>query len=212
MSPQMLLTHFLEQFAHKLSELYTSGHFTDQWLLDGRYNKDSRLHARLWGALIGAAPPGYVPNVELLVHTPGRGERSFKPDLIICNSADKQEMMIELESTNSSDQRVIYRDIDRLSYVARLEEPPRLALLITVLPSQPVSYLPMYDGLPAAKRAQRRKNPYAFHVDDYLNALDQLLSSNIPFSVAWANLDVNGLYLEFWNGRYQRRRIWKTKP
>ena len=212
MSREKLLPHFLSLFAKRICKLYNSHHLSDQWLTDGRYNQEGWLHARLWGAMTKAVPDEYVANLEVLVHTPGRKEKSFKPDLTICNSKDEREMIVELESTNSSDDRVIYRDIDRLKYVANLEKAsrPRMALIITVLPSVPVTYLPMYDGLSKDKRAERRGNPYAFHHRNYLCALEQL-RSNIPFSVAWANLDVDGLYLKFWDGPYKRRRFWPTR-
>lgn len=205
-----LIPLFLERLAQKLRMLRRTGHFSDEWLLDGTYNSAGRLHGRLWGAMIQAVPDGYVPNVEERLATPGYCSSSFKPDLIVAGPSDELEMMVELESTNSSDRRVIYRDIRRLCYLAEAERHPSVVLLLTVLPSAPVKYLKMWDNLSKKRREERRSNPYAFHCEAFASALDGLLTRGLDLSVGWANLDLDGIRLEFWDGRYERRRFWPT--
>lgn len=208
---------FLERFAQEVRALRKTGHFSDDWLLDGTYNHGGWLHGRLWGAMVRAVPEGFVPNLEVRLQTPGAAYGdSFKPDLVVCGRRDGRDdalcMVVELESTNSSDDRVVQRDIDRLRFLQEADDCPGTALLITTLPSSRVKYLPMYKGLAPnspEEREKRRENPYAFHRKEILAALDALPRTKL--SIAWANLDTDGVRLEYWNGRYERPRFWPTR-
>jgi hypothetical protein len=209
-----LVPEVLAGLASRLRGLQDSGHFNARWVTDGAYNRGGWLHARVWAALVQSIPPGFVPNLEARLPTPGRSETSYKPDVVVCDAANRVTLAIELESTNSSDDRVVLRDIDRLKYLAKAaaEERPDGVLLVTVLPSRPVVRLPMYDGLSPASvegRARRRANPYAFHRDAFLAALREATNktSNV-ISVAWANIDVDALRLEFWDATYKKRPSW----
>ena len=209
---ETLVRGILDNLSSDLRGLRRSGHFSDEWLLDGSYNRGSWLHARLWGALVRAVPKPWVVNIEARVHTAKGPESSFKPDVQICDDQDHVELVVELESSNSSDDRVVYRDIERLKCIRDFEDGycPKCALLLTVLPSQRVKNLRMWGDLDDAQRGERRSNPFAFHRDSYIEALERLSAKGCPFSVAWANLDVDGIRLEFWDGTYQRRPFWPT--
>ena len=208
-----LVPEVLAGLASRLQRLQESGHFDARWVTDGAYNQGGWLHARVWAALVQSIPSGFVPNLEVRLPTPGRSETSFKPDVVVCDAADRIVLAIELESTNSSDDRVVLRDIDRLKYLAlaAAEERPVGVLLLTVLPSRPVVRLPMHGGLSPAsveERARRRANPYAFHRDAFLAALGAAAKTSNVISVAWANIDVDALRLEFWDGTYKKRPSW----
>lgn len=189
-----------------------SGHFGAQWLTRGDSNKAGWLHGRVWAALTQSVPKGYVANSEVRLSTPGGPGTSFKPDLLVCDGADSPILAVEFESTNSSDRRVLTRDIARLPFLATVEtgERPAGVLIITTLPSQPVVGLPMYAGLSPgtpAGRALRRMNPYAFHKASFLQGLKRA-SHGSALSIAWANLDVDAIRLEFWDGAYKKRPTW----
>lgn len=208
-----LVPDVLDGLASRLRGLQQSGHFDARWVTDGAYNHGGWLHARVWASLVQSIPSGFVPNLEVRLPTPGRSQTSYKPDVVVCDAADRIALAIELESTNSSDDRVVLRDIDRLKYLAKAaaDERPAGVLLLTVLPSQPVVRLPMYDSLSpasAAERARRRADPYAFHRDAFLAALDAAKKTSNGISIAWANIDVDALRLEFWDGTYKKRPSW----
>lgn len=210
-----LVPEILAALAERLRALQASGHFDARWLTDGRHNEGGWLHARVWAALVQAIPAGYVPNLEVRLPTPGRSESSYKPDVVVCDADDRLVLAVELESTNSSDDRVVLRDIDRLKYLANApaDDRPAEVLLLTVLPSRPVLNLPMHAGLsPASRdaRARRRMNPYEFHRDAFLSALASTAktTSKEGIDIAWANIDVDALRLEYWNGTYKKRRSW----
>ena len=105
---------FLGEFGQELAALRATGHFSAEWLVDDSHKRGGWLHARLWAAMVRA----------VLLHMPGASwGRLFKPDLLICGPDDTPELVVELEPTNSSDGRVVQRDIDRLRYLARRPEP-----------------------------------------------------------------------------------------
>lgn len=205
-----LVPELLGGLAERLRSLQGSGHFSAAWLTDGSHNKGGWLHARLWAALTQSVPQRFVPNLEVRLSTPGRQESSYKPDVVICDRADRLILAVEIESTNSSDGRVVYRDIDRITYLSKApaEERPLGVLLLTVLPSRRVINLPMYDGHCLEERERRRNNPYEFHQGEYIAALDAARVKCAPLSVVWANIDVDAIHLEYWNGAYKKRRNW----
>ncbi|GEM_PF-6588661 len=203
-----LIRNFLKQFAQEIVALRKSGHFSDDWLLDGRYNHYGRLHGRLWAAMVRAVSENLVPNLEVRLQ---KGKRKFKPDLLICGRKDVPKLMVELESTNSSDWRVITRDIPRIKYLAQADGYPSSALIITVLPSEHVKYLPMHGDLTREEKAKRRKNPYEFYRDKFLRSFKNLIKAQSTISVVWANLDLDGIRLEFWDRVYERKPFWSIQ-
>lgn len=207
-----LMPAILAGLAERIRDLSGSGHFDSRWIADGGYNKGGRLHARLWGALTQSVPVRFVADLEARLPTPGRAEgSSYKPDVLVCGASDRPLLVIELASTNSSDSRVVGRDIDRLRYLAKAqsERRPLAALLLTVLPSLPMVNLPMYGIREPGERRRRRRNPYAFHRYAYLDALRATRDACAPLSVAWANVDVDAIRLEYWDGAYSRRPTWQ---
>jgi len=203
-----LVTELLQNFATELDALGKSGCFSSEWLLAHTYNRGSRLHSRVWGALVAAVPHGYARDIERRLQTPDRSQRNFVPDLVISTNDSIADLVVELESTNSIDQRVVDRDIDRLRYM----DGASAFLLITLMPSQRVAGLKNYFGLPRDQQARRAVNPYAFHRDEFIRALDEardrLKDGRKHMGLGWANVDVDAVRLEYWNGEYSKRRTW----
>src|SRR5262245_18170546 len=98
---------FLAAFAEQLNHLARRRLLTQDWLLKD-WNASSWLHARICGALVRAVPPLYTPMID--VKWSGR----FKPDLCICDEADRTIGVVEYESTNSSDERLVVKDLKHI--------------------------------------------------------------------------------------------------
>jgi hypothetical protein len=206
---------FLDNLAAEICALRRAGQFTDEWLLDGKWNQGSWLHGRIWGAMVRAVPRPFIPSVENRLWLGKNDGDSFKPDLTVFDpwAADKIKLMVELESTNSSDLRVEWRDIERLSGLAlsTARERPEGALIVTMLPTKPVKNWPQFDGLGKDKVLKRNANPYEFHKEGYLKALASAWDKQLPFSVVWANIDTDTIRVDFWDGKYDRSPSWPTK-
>ena len=59
----------------------------------------------MWGAFVRSVQPPLAPTVQM-----ARG-RSLRPDLRIMGGHDQMVAVVEYESTNSSDERLVDKDI-----------------------------------------------------------------------------------------------------
>jgi hypothetical protein len=207
-----LVTTFLGNFASELGVLKRSELLSEEWLIDGAWNRQSWLHGRVWAALVRAVPRRYVPNIEISLPTPNSAQSSFKPDLLVCDAENTLKLMVDLESSNTSDHRVLDRHLDRLRALCDVEaeERPEIALILTIMPSSPIRNIPFYGKPTEEQRRRRQSNPYAYHKEDYLQGFEAFSRDKPPISLAWANLDLDGVYLEFWDGRAKKRPFWPS--
>lgn len=208
-----LVTTFLTNFASEIAVLKKSNHLSRAWFLDGDWNRQSWLHGRVWAAMVRAVPRKYVPNIEISLPTPDGPQGSYKPDLLVCDTENRPKLMVDLESSNTSDLRVVERNLPRIRSMANAPETdrPEIALIMTIMPSAPIANVPFYGKPSLEARELRQKNPYAYHRDLYLKALREFTRSNLGISIAWGNLDVHGVYLEYWDGRGDQRPYWPTE-
>ena len=125
----MTAIDFIQSFAEQINLLADRRLLTWQWLLDGSYNKYSRLHARIHGALVRSVDASYIPLVEV------KWNRSFRPDVCVADDQERDIGVIEYQSTNSSDERLTY-NVDSFeraifAYKPTPEKLPRWWLLLT---------------------------------------------------------------------------------
>src|SRR5262249_36461328 len=121
---------------------------------------------RIWGALVRSVPPLFTPMVDV------KWSGMFKPDLCICDEADRTIGVLEYESTNSSDERLVVKDLRHIedAILAELRQgqvQTRWWLLISTLPNRRVEWPRFYDWgedtLPLVKsRSKRDENPLAY--------------------------------------------------
>jgi hypothetical protein len=208
---------FLAAFAEQLNSLADRGFLTQDWILKD-YNDCSWLHARIWGALVRAVPLSCTPNVDV------KWTGDFRPDLCICDERDKVAGVVEYESTNSSDERMMEKDLQHfeaeiLAEVERGENRTPWWMLISTLPDRAVKgwrFYSGYEGYPPTEksRARRNENPLAYYrngVAEWLGAMCNRLRTSaggkMPSKVVWANLDEKSLSVLSVNGHRPKQRI-----
>jgi hypothetical protein len=120
----MKVEDFLCSFAGEINDLADRKMLTWAHLLDGSWNKNSWLHARMFGALVRSVNRPYIPMVEVFWN------QGFHPDLCVVDLQDVTIGVIEYESTNSSDERIVAKDLAHfesaiLEYKTRPVELPK---------------------------------------------------------------------------------------
>lgn len=207
---------FLDRLAQELHGLAVQGQLPSTALTSGSWNRYSWLHARVWAAMVRAVPAPFSPMIDV------RWNRSFKPDLCAVRTNDQTEAVIEYESTNSSDERVILKDLEHFEkaiceYSHGGGEPlPESWVIITSLVNGPVSRWPWYspgynsrhDAPPAAKsKATRDANPCAYYelgfVTEFALAWNRIVThfGSVPqTNLIWANLGPDGIRVRSHNG------------
>jgi len=149
-SKRLDLDAWLTAFAARLGELGNQKMLAHDWWTTRKALPYSWMHARIWGALVQTAAAGYVPMVD------GRWNGGFKPDLMLCTSGEQTAAIIEYESPNSSDERLMLKDLRHfqsaiLEYVDRgvkqyaahkgwEEQLPGDWIVISSFPHEPVDW------------------------------------------------------------------------
>jgi hypothetical protein len=215
----MTVADFLSCFAAEINELADQNLLSWDSLLDGRWNGNSWLHARMFGAMVRAVRRPAFPMVEV------KWNGGFVPDLCLVDGRDKVIGVVEYESTNSSDERLVGKDLEHfeaavLEYQNVVADLPGWWLVISTLPRCPVRRWPWYadkkvigwnictDYPPAVKsRESRNANPLAYYEDGLHTAFAESVSriatafgGSCPTTVIWANIDGNALSVMNVNG------------
>lgn len=216
----MLKTIF-DTFAKEMQVLFQRGHLSKNWPIDGRDNQQRWVHAMICGALAKSAPDDCIPMIEPTL------SEGFRPDLVYLNHRQEKVAVIEYESGNSSDERLMAKDFTHYeaeiaSYRDRKKHPgeaswvlPKLWLIISTLPSRPVQHWPWhgYNNLekypPIGKdRVLRDTNPFAYY-DQALTEWSAATWHKVAHSIGqaatdielvWANIDGYSITVESING------------
>lgn len=216
-SEQLDLDMWLTTFAARLNVLGSQQMLARDWWTTRKALPYSWMHARIWGALVQTAPDGFVPMVD------GRWDGGFKPDLMLCTRGEQTAAIIEYESPNSSDERLMLKDLQHfqsaiLEYVDRgvkqyaahkgwEEKLPADWIMISSFPHEAVDW-PWWgynDRLavgPADKNVDSRNaDPFAYYQASIRANLDQRwteLRSRFggdppDCSIVWLNLGPTAL-------------------
>lgn len=209
----MTADDFLSSFAAEINELADQNLLSWESLLDGRWNRKSWLHARMFGAMVRAVRRPACPMVEI------KWNAGFVPDLCVANARDKVIGVVEYESTNSSDERLFGKDLAHfetavLKYQNAVADLPGWWLVISTLPRCPVRRWPWHPWNndphypPAVKsREARNASPLSYYEEGLHAALATSVGriatafgGSCPTSVAWANIDGDTLSVMNLNG------------
>jgi len=218
---KLLLNNFAEEIRTKVQK----GFLNREWVTDGIWIEQRWLHAAMWGALIRAIPDGYLPLVEPSISS------DFKPDLVVINDKHEKVAVVEYESSNSSDERLVAKDLRHyeqaiLEYKGRENHPgesawslPALWLLISTLPNCPVRGWPWHGYNRDSQycksvkdRAARDKSPLAYY-EPCLHEACKMTWHRVSAALggtglegvqlAWANIDEQRLRVMNINGQPQ---------
>lgn len=222
-----MLTDILGAFSENIRSKVEGGFLKADWVIDGTWNSGRWLHGAIWGALAAAAPE----NTMVLVEPSLSG--IFKPDLVFINSKHEKLVVIEYESSNSSDERLIMKDLAHykqtiIGYAGAENFPgkpdwvlPKLWLIISTLPSEEVKNWPWhgYNGSysegygPAEKnQAARNDNPLKYYEQSLHKAFAdhwREIRKEMPdierqgVQLVWANIDQNCIRVMNINGQSQ---------
>lgn len=193
---------------------------TEEWMVDPYWCGSRWAHAMICGALVRAVPEHLTPLVEAGM------SREFRPDMTIIDSGRNEIAVIEYESVNSSDTRLITRDVRRFAegYTLDGEWPlPKLWLIISTLPSIAVKGWPWHavnklldPAQYKANRAKRNANPLAFFQARMHAEMEsqwaKVLSEHKGLEeygarLVWANIDRNELKILNVNGRATQEEV-----
>jgi hypothetical protein len=216
------LESWLTKITYDLNLLGSRGAFKKDWLTDGSWNKQSWLHARMLGVLIRSIEHPLIPMVEMRWH------RHFKPDICIANEQEEIIAVIEYESTNSSDERLMDKDILHyrdaiLSYKGYENykgDPswiiPEWWLIISSLPDCSVRGWPWWKGYneetyypPKLKsKAQRDQNPLKYyeaglhlHLNEAWKYITKEFGEPPPCKLVWVNITTQSIDVMNINGK-----------
>ena len=197
----MFLSDFLDAFASELNSLASRGLLPASRLRDGRWIRYSWLHARVTAAAARAMPDPWYPALEV------KWNRRFKPDLCAVDAADRTVAVIEYESVNSSDERLMGKDLGHFEReIVTLARTPKILpewwIICSTLPDGPVTGWKWYGWNrdaryppPHKDKASRNANPLAYykaHLHSEFgaswNRIIQAVGNPPPCKLVWVNL------------------------
>jgi hypothetical protein len=139
------LDRFMKAFAKNMSLARQKGIILDDFLTTVKYNRESVSHSRIWALIVKTGSDlDYV--IEIAAGFAPTEGRQFYPDVQMWNS-DQLEFLIEYESTNSSDSRVIYSDLQHYDKSKQDSSKtfPRYWLVLYTLPNKSVKDWSRWD-------------------------------------------------------------------
>jgi hypothetical protein len=170
------LREFLVAFARNLNQAMDETVIEEHWLRSREGGDQSRLHSRILGILAktGFGLKKYTVAIEAGFRV-GKS-RSFRPDIQFWEK-DKLRFLIEYESTNSSDSRILDRDLDYCYHALNAGRDqdvklPDFWLIVYTLPHEQVGSWYHHDYPARKKRAaylKMAKNPHVFYKKAFEN-------------------------------------------
>ena len=167
--PSSDLDLFLTRLARDLSQGIRSGCIASDYLQTTVHNKGRKVHSLICGIIEKAGLElGYVVGREKRFYFED-GTSYCQPDLLLWKN-DRLSLLVEYESTNSSDSRVIHSDL--WHYIRALDidasvpdtNVPEYWLIIYTLPNGPVEHWTSWDYRKADHEyAIMRQNPHRFY-------------------------------------------------
>jgi hypothetical protein len=196
------LHEFLVALCKNLSEAIEDNAIPCDWLCSSKGNQDYMLHSRVLGML---AKTGFDLNyiVEIEAGFKPEGRRQFKPDIQLWKSDDLR-FVVEYESTNSSDLRVISKDLRHYVESRGNSPSPAFWLVIYTLPDHAVEASDWkFWGLTKSDPCRRSiaKNPHKYYKKLLSKELAQSkIDSNSDWEtkkIFFTNLTEEGLEIDF---------------
>lgn len=156
------LDELLTALCNNLSKALEHNMIPPEWLENQEGDVESMLHSRVWAVL---AKTGFDLDYVVEVSSGFKpiDARQFRPDIQLWRS-DKLVFLIEYESTNSSDSRVLWKDLKHYVDSAGNSTFPDYWLVIYTLPDHRVDKWKSWDYRSTDPVVyQIRKNPHEYY-------------------------------------------------
>ena len=205
-----MVKEILTSFANSLKDLVGIGVVTPEHLETTNRNKLNETHSLVWSILCHSmyrtVGKKYVVTVEHGLKPKGKGMRKFSPDISLwkVNGVKKLVGILDYESTNSSDSRIIRRDFENYRYY--IQSPlifniPVFWIVITTLPSKKVGRSDWYSWDLRRKRITKNEylkmleNPFQYWFPQYTDKFSELEEQREKCSLYVVNLNAAELRL-----------------
>ena len=199
----------LTNFADRLKDLTRIDVITPEHLGTTNRNKLKETHSLIWGALCHSVCQTVGKNcvvaIEHSLKSKGM-EKGFTPDISLWkfNGVKKLVGIMDYESTNSSDSRIIRRDFEnyhRYIQTSLFFNIPEFWVIITTLPSMRVNKSDWYSWDLRRRRISRNEylkmleNPFQYWVPKYEDKFNKLEKQRRKCPLYIVNLDITELKL-----------------
>jgi hypothetical protein len=173
-----IVEKILSNFANNLRELIKDNFIIREQLESTNFNKLNQTHSILWCALSNSVCLSVEKNNFVAINhslKPENNKSRFSPDVSVWKDNNLKAIVgvVDYESTNSSDGRVIYRDFEnyRHSVQDRSFNSLKFWVIITTLPSTKVCKSADWFSWDL-RRKDRSKTEYNISKTEYLKILE----------------------------------------
>jgi len=199
----------MDVFADNLKDLLKIKILTSEHLESTSHNKLNETHSLIWGTLYSSISQLLGDKCVVAIGRSLRSEsmrRRFTPDISLWSPNGTKTLIaiVDYESTNSSDSRIIRRNLKNYrQYVETSLDTniPNFWIILTTLPSKKVSKANWYSWDLRRKRMSKDEylklleNPYEYWLPKYSKAFEELREHIKKCPLYVANLSSTNLML-----------------
>jgi hypothetical protein len=204
-----IVKEILANFANSLKDLIKTGFITVEHLESTNRNKLNETHSLIWGALSHSVYLTLGMKCVVAINRSLKSEsmkKRFTPDISLWNHSHNSKLVgvVDYESTNSSDSRIIRRNFENYRQHVQTSSHsniPEFWIIITSLPSKKVSKSDWYSWDLRRKRIsgdeylKLLENPFEYWLPKFSEGYSQLREQLEKCPLYLANLDFTDLRL-----------------
>ncbi len=188
----------------KIQSLMKSNHLDKSWFeKHSEYSPKHILHSRILGLLTRIDfGNNWITDIERSLK-PAKKGKIFTPDVIVRTPEDRIGAIIEYESINSSDSRIIWKDLvnytNYVKYPSKLDGLPIIWIIITTLRHGLVEDWSFWDwtkreGFDQNKnmddKDKLKKSPFNYYKERFIKKFEEAFEkTNKKCPVCWMNID-----------------------
>ena len=204
-----IVKEILANFADNLKDLIKTGFITAEHLESTNRNKLNETHSLIWGALSHSVHLTLGMKCVVAINRSLKSEsmkKRFTPDISLWSRYHNSKLIgiVDYESTNSSDSRIIRRNFENYRQHVQTSSPsniPEFWIIVTSLPSKKVSKSAWYSWDLIRKRISEDEylklleNPFEYWFPKFSEGYSQLREQLEKCPLYVANLDFTDLRL-----------------
>ena len=204
-----IIKEILTNFANSLEDLIKTGFITVEHLESTNRNKLNETHSLIWGALSNSVYLTLGKKYAVAINRSLKSEnmkKRFTPDVSLWNHNHTSKLIgvVDYESTNSSDSRIIRRNFENYRQYVRTSSHsciPEFWIIVVSLPSKKVSKSDWYSWDLRRKKIsgdeylKLLENPFEYWFPKFSEGFSQLREQFEKCPLYVANLDFTDLRL-----------------